>query len=159
MLQTARALVVLFVALQGAPLQGQGQQIEFETLEHSTGSRLKGARDEVILDQERLAVVWRELFGDRDDAPAVPTVDFGERMVVVVAMGQQPSTNFTISVTKLTLVRGVSDGLPVMRVHIREVRPRGCTVLPTGTGPVHVIAAPRAFDVTFVRTRAWDRCR
>ena len=94
-----------------------------------------------------------------EGTPPVPVVDFSRRMVVVVSMGLQPTSGYTIEVTRLTLLRGSAPTAPVLRVNVREVRPRGCFELPSVTGPIHVIETSLLPDVTFLRTLAFTRCR
>ena len=81
-------------------------------------------------------------------------------MVIVVAMGEEPTGNFDIRVTKLVKIRGVSKGLPLLKVVIEETRPRpSCFALPSTTQPIHIIETDRIFDVTFRRILKIDRCR
>ena len=139
--------------------QSGGGQVDFTTILKSTESQLGDCRDQVISSTATWVRFWEELYPDAETRPSLPEVDFTQRMVIVVAMGEEPTGNFDIRVTKLVRIKGVSKGLPLLKVLIEETRPKpSCFPLPSATQPIHVIETDRVFDVTFRRILKTDRC-
>ena len=157
-----RSLAMVLVALAAGPTLAQqpGDEVAFTTLAMDVSSSMAGARDEVIVDENRLRQVWAEVYRRESDPPPIPQVDFNHRMVVVVSMGQQPTSNAAIVIKRVSLVRGQADGYPLLVIHSTETRPgRRCFVLPSASGPIHIIELPFYPDVTFQRTRKTTSCR
>lgn len=120
---------------------------------------MAGARDEVIVDENRLRQVWSEVYSVVPEPPPVPQVDFNHRMVIVVSMGLQPTSGTGIVIKRVSLVRGQAPGYPLLLVHSVETRPgRKCLVQPSGSGPIHIIELPFYPDVTFQRIRKTRSC-
>jgi hypothetical protein len=154
----ATSLLILASACFAGEFAGKSSNVAFDSVLRSTESGIRSARDQVIRDSVTWGVLWDELHIDSDPKPPLPEVDFTHQMVVVAAMGEEPTSQFNIEITRLALKRGVSSSLPILEVHITERRPRGCTVLPSATSPIHIIVTGIVNDVTFRRKRVVDRC-
>ena len=121
---------------------------------------MRASSSPAIVDADRLRQLWAVVFLTTSEAPPVPVIDFDQQMVVVVTMGQQPTSNTAIHIERVELLRGQADGFPLALVRVVEIRPgRGCIVQPAASGPIHIIAMPRYSDVTFRRVRRVKRCR
>lgn len=155
-LQVCSLLILASTCLAGEHA-GMSSNVAFETIVRGSESGIRSARDQVIRDSVTWAALWDEM-NDSDETPPLPEVDFTHQMLVVVAMGEEPTSQFNIEVTRLVLRRGVSSGLPILEVNVTEHRPRGCTVLPSATAPIHIIVTDIVNDVTFRRKRVVDRC-
>lgn len=104
--------------------QSRGGPVDFLTILKSTESQMEDGRDQVISSSAAWVRFWEELYLDAETRPSLPEVDFTQRMVIVVAMGEEPTGNFDIRVTKLVLIKGVSKVLPLLKVLIEETRPK-----------------------------------
>lgn len=107
----------------------------------------------VIRDAETLRRVWSQVFGNRTTRD-VPTIDFNQQMIVIVAMGAQPSNGHGIRITgAIKRDRGVI-------VQVTTMSPgSGCSVVAGTTYPV-AVARLRKTDATvrFDFTRTTHDC-
>ena len=161
-----RRLISTLVLALGALLpvaamaQQPGDDVPFTSLLMDASSSMTGARDEVIVDVERFRKVWDDVHRVNPEPPPLPQVDFSHSMVVVVSMGQQPTSNAAILIKRVLLVRGQADGYPLLLVQAVETRPgRKCIVLPSSSGPIHIIELPFYPDVSFQRIRKTYSCQ
>ena len=155
------ALVLVSPATAQQPLaRAAGDPVPFKTIERGTSSTLTTPMDRVIFDPEQFVELWLQLHANDPNRVAIlPRVNFAEEMVIVVSMGEQPTTGYSIKVTKLVEARGASPDRPLLKVFVRETRPgENCTVEPTPTQPFHVIKTKRFDDVTFRRTSKLRAC-
>ena len=80
---------------------------------------------------------WRRITARQGDPPPPPTVDFSREMLLVAAMGPQPSGGYRVSIDKgieqpnelLAFVRFVSAG-------------RRCGAIAAMTSPVDIVRLP-----------------
>ncbi len=126
-----------------APLQ----QLTYESLDQSApvletveqeaygGDLLKGTR-QVIRDAEAFATLWNSLHAHQAPTPPVPEVDFAEKMVLAVILGQRPSGGYRAEITSIT--RNINP--TVVRAFVTETVP-GSTCLTTDaiTVPYHLV--------------------
>jgi hypothetical protein len=143
--RTVRALVVALgcaVACGDAPDAGDG--VGFSATGVGEGRwniPLAGIAEPtrlVVRDQAAWAAFWTELWSRHDAQPALPEVDFGSEMVVVVGLGTRPSSGFHVDITA---VRAEGADLAVSVV---ETRPHAtCDVLWFLTQPVVLARVPR----------------
>ena len=125
---------------------GAAAQVEDGTLANETTF--------VVRDAATLRTVWAQIYAGRT-APAPPAVDFTRQMLVIVAMGQQRSSGFSVRIETAT-----RDRREIV-VHVTIRRPGDtCVTLPTITGPVAVATLPRSdLPVRFEFTRTTTSCR
>jgi hypothetical protein len=70
--------------------------------------------------------------------PPAPEIDFDRHSLIAVFQGQQPSSGYSISVSRL-----IKSGRK-LKVKVREVIPQdSCVVLMVITDPVHIILTER----------------
>jgi hypothetical protein len=170
--RTARPLAVLLVACLGcggsAPAGGAPLAVPAAT-EAGTGSTNQpGMRPlaasavvletqqgpytepttSVVRDAAGMQSLWTQLHAGTG-APALPTVDFGRDMLVLVALGQQSSGGHALSV--LGTSTG-SDGALV--VHARHAAPGpDCMTTQALTAPAVVVRVPRQAGAVRVDTQ------
>jgi len=102
----------------------------------------------VIRSNEELAVAWSQIYGERARLTLPPQIDFNAYMLVIVAIGRQPSSGFSVKITGATRER---DGLVV---HVTVGRPgENCGTAAVITSPVAIARLPRTdgpvrFDIT-----------
>lgn len=108
----------------------------------------------VIRNQSDLAEAWGKLF-DPNPAPPVPSVDFQDEMVIIYAMGTQPSGCYSAE------IEGVRGAGPELLVSVREVEPeRRCTCTFNLVMPFEVIRlTSHAGPVSLCVRRTVLQCR
>jgi len=109
----------------------------------------------VIRNNAELGAVWSQIYGDRINRSLPPQIDFNVHMLVVVAIGRQPSSGFAVKITGATRGR---DGLVV---HVTVERPgENCGTATVITSPIAIARLPK-FDgpVRFDFTRVAVPCR
>jgi hypothetical protein len=113
-------------------------------------SGIKGARRLVILDPATWTQFWSEL-----GAGVRPEVDFGNDLVIAVALGQRPTGGHDIEVRKVT--RAGNE----LRIEVLETYPsEGCVTTTAQTQPVDVVmvAATGVTKWSFIDSRAVGTC-
>ena len=110
------------------------QPVSFETVLQSTGAA--GDQSErflTIRNQDDFQQAWDELF-EPNSAPPLPSIDFESEMVIIYAMGTQPSGCYSAE------VEGVRGSGPELLVQVREVEPGpSCTCTLALVMPFEVI--------------------
>jgi len=101
------------------------------------------------------ADVWSRIYARRGEKPALPTVDFAAETIVVVALGQRPSSGYSIIVKNASRAGGVTT------VGVESLSPGpGCGGLTVLTHPVDIARIPRlAGFVQFEETAVVRDCR
>ncbi len=107
----------------------------------------------VIRTQEELSELW-ELPSSRIDKPEIPEIDFSRNMLLVAAMGEQPTSGYSIEITGAEL----KDDEWVFSV--REAKPgESCMNLMVITTPHHMAVVPKSNkDVKFEVTTVTEEC-
>jgi hypothetical protein len=104
----------------------------------------------VVRDAAQWATVWPNISQD-----PLPTVDFTTSIVIVVAMGTQPTGGFSTGFYNSAQIG--RDG-SVLAIEIRETTPGDCIVTQATTRPAAVAVIPRRpetiqyYDVPVVRS-------
>ncbi|HKP88090.1 MAG TPA: protease complex subunit PrcB family protein [Blastocatellia bacterium] len=125
-----------FLLLLPASARGQEQErkAEFETIAKSFACGHAGKTNYVVTTREEWEKVWSAAHANAYPIPPAPEVDFAGRSIIAVFQGDQPSSGYDISVTKL-----VRSGKK-LKVHVREVSPDlPCKVLLVITQPFQII--------------------
>lgn len=109
----------------------------------------------VIRDSSTWASMWLDIVGSVSPAPPTPKIDFASHLVLVAAMGTQPSGGYTIAIDD---VRTMNDDV---WISVTETLPGDrCAVPAVITAPVSVVAVPRfSGKATFVEHTAVHDCR
>ena len=105
--------------------------------DQSTG--VLGRRAEIISRESRWIEVWSEIVANRSPKPAIPSVNFDERILVLAALGD------TADACKSVRIESVTRNGGALSVSIAETRPpANCSCPPVTVQPVHIVAVPRA---------------
>jgi len=92
----------------------------------------------VVRDAESFATLWTRLQSGRSPLIPAPAVDFGEEMVIFVALGARSSGGYAVQIRHVTLLR---DTLWVL---VREQSPGSdCMVFAAFTQPTDARVVPR----------------
>ena len=84
----------------------------------------------------------------------LPEIDFAQEMLVVVAMGQRPSSGYSIT------VEGAKDFADRIEVEVRSISPKGCIVFTMMTSPIDIVRVPRTDKtVVFHETEVVKDCK
>lgn len=131
------AIAMPFVSL--AQLQSSGLQQEAQVV-------LRSAAD--------WANLWARVTSDTDPTIEPPTVDFGQRMVLVVALGRRPTAGFDVAIIS------VYEDRDRLYVVYRETAPGpGCAPAQSITAPISIVSiAARAKAVSFTKRTATLTC-
>ena len=114
------------------------------------------SRRQIISDRTTLEATWATLYRGQDPIPPVPAVDFGEEVVVLVAMGTRSSGGYTIAVNRVQ-----EDGSG-RNIEVLEVSPgAGCYVTMSLTSPADAVVLPtaRGLPVRFVEVQDTRDCK
>ncbi len=108
--------------------------LEFRTIEQASHSAISGERFVVVKDADSWRKLWAEHTEDRQPAPPLPVIDFGEAMVLGVFLGDRPNTCYRVTIE--TVERSADDRL---RVNYREQK-TGTVCGQAITQPLHLIS-------------------
>ena len=109
----------------------------------------------VVVDQAAFESLWRQAFSGSASTAPMPSVDFTQKKVVFVALGERSSSGHEIRVKG---ARRIADEL-VIEVEI--VRPGDCPAAAVMTQPMDVVAIPRTEPhviVRFIETTRVGEC-
>jgi protease stability complex PrcB-like protein len=108
----------------------------------------------VVRDHATWVTVWPQIYGRTPPAP-VPTIDFTSSVVIVAAMGTEPTTSYEITVDDVRTLH--EDAW----ISVTEESPSPeCTVGDVITAPVAVVVVPRfAGQATFLEHTSQGACR
>jgi hypothetical protein len=93
----------------------------------------------VVRDANTWATTWSAIWRNSSPEPALPSIDFGEEMLIVAALGTRSSGGYSI------LVDGAYQRADHIEVVIRKVSPGKRCLVPTAiTEPVDIVRLPRS---------------
>ncbi len=122
--------------------------VEFDVVQEVTTeiSGIRERRRSVIVDAAEWNALWDEIVTFVAPKPAVPTIDFGSRMVVFASMGERTSGGYSISVLEAAEEGGT------LYVVVEESTPGvQCITTDVVTTPAVAVSVPRtASTVLFV---------
>lgn len=163
-----RPCMILTLSLLASACQSQGAPTELPNLPSDAVSVQYASVDEigsviggpaqparvVIRDDQAWQDFWHAMTAVIVPAPAPPTIDFSQEMVVVAAMGRQSSGGFAIS------IEGVYESDGELYVDVLERSPGSdCLVTQVITAPVTGIRVPaRPGAVQFMERQSTERC-
>ena len=124
-----------------------------------TSFRLNGGISErmrsVIRDRNEFDQLWKQLNALGSYKPPLPEVDFSREMIIVAAMGQQPTSGYEIIIDSVCEID-----------HHLEVRVRSTSFLKCGgqfttlTAPVDIVRLPKTdLSVVFRETEVTSDCK
>lgn len=149
-LSAASLLILLLVT--GGFGQEDARRVKHHTLtKHFTCAHsLRGFY--AITDREAWERLWASLM--YEGGPPAPEVDFSRHSVVAVFQGDQRSSGFDISVSKI-----IREGGRVT-VHVKEVIPEdACKVLMVITQPFHIVLTKKLDDPSGVEFKVKRRIK
>lgn len=133
-IRIAQALIVQLLLLSSAPAQQANQPIEFETIAKYFSSGHNEKKNYVITNSEDWESLWDKVVSNSYPRPAAPEVDFSKHNLIAVFQGSQPSSGYSISVTRL------AKSGKKLKVYVKEVQPADeCRVLLVITQPFEII--------------------
>lgn len=90
---------------------------------------------------------WNEVHAGPSPIPPLPEIDFSKRMIVIAALGVQPTPKHLITITRIERVR------TMISVIIEETQPgKDCSPLGALTNPIHIVETDKLFFITFRRS-------
>jgi hypothetical protein len=108
------------------------------TVIQTDGSGFNTEATTVVTDQTTWQSVWQDLNRGKSPIPALPSIDFGTEIVLVVTMGAQPSSGYVVTVESARF----EDSVITVDVTMTSPGTR-CVGLTVVTGPVHVVRLTR----------------
>jgi PrcB C-terminal len=108
----------------------------------------------VVRDRDTWVRVWNEIYRRLSPTPPLVEVDFSKEMVILAALGTQPSSGFEVLFTSAS----ESDGVVTVEVEARTPGPR-CVTLTVLTSPLDLARVPtRSGTVLFHTTPTVINC-
>jgi hypothetical protein len=142
-------LLLALLACDSSPTApGHTEQVAIATVLSASSSGIEVARDEVIRDGATWASVWSELHSRQSPVPPLPSVDFGQHMLLLTALGTRSNGCYSVAIAS------VARGGGRLLASVEETAPGtacGCTA--ALVQPVHVVRAPRRAEPVEFRTR------
>lgn len=147
------AVIVSTCAQPSGPDPVEGE-IPTERLASEWTSGFEEADRRVIHNPIEWAIVWAKIYENRSPKPPLPSINFSKEQVIVAALGSQPSSGYSISITGATR----TVGSITVRVERRSPG-SGCGGLTVITHPVDVVKMPRTVGpVVFEETAIVRNC-
>ena len=135
------AAVVSLIFLSHATAQTLSQSVEFETIAKYVNCGHLEKKSYVITNREDWEGLWEKVVAYSYPRPQAPDIDFSKHSIIAVFQGNQSSSGYSISVTKLV------KSSKKLKVHVREVSPADeCRVLLVLTQPFEIIQTDRIED-------------
>jgi hypothetical protein len=76
---------------------------ETESIDQGQYADIDSGVQLVIQNEQEFSTLWEQLHGNRDSAPAPPSVDFDQQTVIAVVMESQPTGGYSVSVDEALL--------------------------------------------------------
>jgi len=109
----------------------------------------------VIRDRNEFNNFWQQLFRSTSEKPALPEIDFSREMIVVAAMGQQPSSGYEI------IIESACEVDNRFEITVRSTNLLKCGAqLGVITEPVDIVRLPKTvLPVTFREIEVTSDCK
>ena len=148
------ASLVLAGCGRGAPLASSPLPVERIDVAGRQYTTQTSALRVVVRDQATWKALWAQTFRNVQPAPPLPFVNFEDEMIVMAALGEQPSGGYDIRVDEAFM-----DGVGT-RVGLTISTPgRDCAVATVMTQPVDFARVPlRTGPLRFVEKRTAGDC-
>jgi hypothetical protein len=139
-------MALLFLLSTGAMGQELERKAEFETVTKSFASGHPDKANYVVTTREEWERLWDAALSNTYPRPPAPAVDFAQHSIIAVFQGNQPSSGYDISVTK------IEKSGKKLKVHVKEVSPDlPCKVLLVITQPFQIIQTEKVDDAAKVK--------
>lgn len=139
-------IALLFSLSTGATGQELERKAEFETIAKSFASGHPDKTSYVITTREEWGRLWDTTLSNTYPRPPAPEIDFIQHSIIAVFQGNQPSSGYDISITKI-----VKSGKK-LKVYVKEVSPDlPCKVLLVITQPFQIIQTEKIDDAAKVK--------
>lgn len=162
------------LALVGCePLGGQGEEggqrfsvsvshetltsgkVQTKMLDGGQYADIKEGTREALRDEQAFRSFWRRVHANGTSVPDRPEVDFQNRVVVAVVLGNRPNGGYTVDIQD---VKGTS-GTETIQVSFTETAPGdGCQTVQVLTSPYVMAAVNKNGEFIFEKTRATRTC-
>ncbi|MGA9771161.1 MAG: protease complex subunit PrcB family protein [Blastocatellia bacterium] len=141
------SLVALFFLLSTA---ARGQELErkadFETISKNFASGQAEKMSYVVTTRDEWERLWDATLSNAYPRPPAPEIDFTNHSIIAVFQGNQPSSGYDISISKV-----VKSGRK-LKVYVKEVSPDlPCKVILVITQPFQIIQTEKIDDAGKVR--------
>lgn len=135
----------------GSDVSAESQPIERLLAQQQSG--LQAPVELVVRDRAALERAWADVHRDVPSAP-VPAVDFAQRMVLVVGLGERTTGGHTVRIDAVA-----AEGAGAVVRYTATAPGEGCMTTQVITSPVEVVSVPRATGaVRFERREATSSC-
>src|ERR1044071_4637030 len=139
-------IALLFLLSTAARGQELERKAEFETLAKNFSSGHPEKMSYVVTTREEWEALWDATLSNTYPRPPAPEIDFNEHSIIAVFQGNQPSSGYDISITKL-----VKSGKK-LKIHVKEVSPdMPCKVILVITQPFQIIQTEKITDASKVK--------
>jgi hypothetical protein len=137
-----RLALLAVLALSGCDATSPSAPLTLTPLVTSTTigqhSGVADRRAIVVTDQQAFANLWAEIHRNISSMEPMPVVDFTKEIVVGFAMGERPSSGFSVR------IRGAARERGSVVIAIEELTPAsGCVLLPVVTAPIDLARLSR----------------
>jgi hypothetical protein len=92
--------------VEALPIPPADGPLSFEPLLRDDYSGVTGAQNLVVRDSAALQQLWQASFQNRTPAPALPQIDFSQKMLVAVFTGTQSSGCHAVQITRISAAAG-----------------------------------------------------
>lgn len=131
-------LISLLACADSPTATSQRHPVPFATVLSESSTGVEAGRSEVIRDRAPWSRAWDEIHLRSSPQPGLPQIDFGQDMLLLVALGARPNGCFAVEIRS---VQRVGSGL---RVRVEESTPgAGCGCTQALVQPVHVVKLTR----------------
>lgn len=122
-----------------ADMGERGERVAFEVIaQGSQADLVQEAKTVVVTQEEQWVALWKEIHGATLPRPEVPSIDFGQKRLLAVFLGQRPTGGHGVSIEQVTT--SSSGGLEVL--YEVEAPDEGSMVTMALTAPYVVVAVP-----------------
>jgi hypothetical protein len=141
------------VAVAPAPPPQQTAQVQtvaFTTLEKGTYCGVPERKAVLVTDEQAWETLWRQHTSRVVNGPGAPAIDFSQKSVLAVYMGEQRTGGYSVAVTSITRENGR------LTVTVRQTRPGpGAITTMALTQPFHLVRIPKVPAGTSVEVQ-WE---
>lgn len=146
-------LALPFVACSGqqdgwltAPeVSPSAERVTMDTVLSASNSGIREQTRLLITNSSEWEQFWRQVYDSRTPVPEMPTIDFGNHVVVAAGMGGRNTGGYAIA------VESVAVAGDTLYAKVQETSPgEGCMVTQALTQPVHAVRVPAGNATTLV---------
>lgn len=110
--------------------------VELSSLDRGAYGSLFEGQQRVLRSQDELTSFWSSIHADTRDAPQVPEIDFSEKLVAAVVLGERRTGGYAVEISRAIFSRPPNH----LRIHFTEYEPgENCFVSEAITAPYHLV--------------------